>query len=87
MKQHHSRVPPVSLQVDAKVFAGGGGYLIWSYSILDAFLYICCSLLDNESTYTPTVRIFMAKMVDVELHSLCYDPPLVLDKLRFLDNC
>ena len=25
LKQHHSRVPPVSLRVNAKVNAGGGG--------------------------------------------------------------
>jgi len=27
LKQHHSRVPPVSLRVNAKVNAGGGGCL------------------------------------------------------------
>ena len=36
-KQHHSRAPPVSLQVHAKVYAGGGGCPTWSYLILDAF--------------------------------------------------
>ena len=29
LKQHHSRVPPVSLQVHAKPFTGGGGFLTW----------------------------------------------------------
>ena len=37
LKQHHSRVPPVSLQVHAKAYAGGGGCPTWSYLILDAF--------------------------------------------------
>ena len=37
LKQHHFRVPPVSLQVHAKVYAGGGGCQTWSYLILDAF--------------------------------------------------
>ena len=36
-KQHHSRVPHVSLQVHAKAYAGGGGCPTWSYLILDAF--------------------------------------------------
>jgi len=31
LKQHHSRVPPVSLRVNAKVNAGGGGCPTWSY--------------------------------------------------------
>ena len=35
--QHHSRVPPVSLQVHTKAYAGGGGCPTWSYLILDAF--------------------------------------------------
>ena len=37
LKQHHSRVPPVSLQVHAKAYAGGGGCPTWSYLILDTF--------------------------------------------------
>ena len=37
LKQHHSRVPPISLQVHAKAYAGDGGCLTWSYLILDAF--------------------------------------------------
>ena len=37
LKQHHTRVPPVSLQVHAKRYAGGGGCPTWSYLILDAF--------------------------------------------------
>ena len=57
LKQHHPRVPPVSLWANNKAFAGVGVCPTWSYSILDAFLYICSSLLDNKSTYTPTVRI------------------------------
>ena len=63
LKQHHSRVPPVSLQVHAKAYAGGGGCPTWSYLILDAFWYVCCSHLLNKLTYTPTVWIFMAKIV------------------------
>ena len=39
-KQHHSRVPPVSLQVDAKACAGNGGCLTWSYLMhLDMFAH------------------------------------------------
>ena len=68
LEQHYSRVPSVSLWVDTKQFAGVGGCQTWWYLILDAFWYICCSLLDNESTYTPTVRISMAKMVFHETH-------------------
>ena len=37
LKQHHSRVPPVSLHVHAKAYAGGGGCQTWSFLILDAF--------------------------------------------------
>ena len=37
LKRHHSRVPPVSLQVHAKAYLGGGGCPTWSYLILDAF--------------------------------------------------
>ena len=37
LKRHHSRIPPVSLQVHAKAYAGGGGCPTWSYLILDAF--------------------------------------------------
>ena len=33
LKQPHSRVPPVSLQVHAKAYAGGGGCPTWSYLI------------------------------------------------------
>ena len=68
LKQHHSRVPPVSLQVHAKAYTGGGGCPTWSYLILDAFWYVCCSLLVNKLPYTPTVRIFMAKMVWLPLY-------------------
>ena len=63
LKQHHSRAPPVSLQVHAKAYAGGGGCPTWSYLILNAFRYICCSHLVNKLTYAPIVRIFMAKIV------------------------
>ena len=37
LKQHHSRVPPVSLQVHAKAYTGGVGCQTWSYLILHAF--------------------------------------------------
>ena len=37
LKHHHSRVPPVSLQVHAKAYAGGGGCPTWLYIISDAF--------------------------------------------------
>ena len=37
LKQHHSRVPPASLQVHVKAYAGGGGCQTWSYLILDVF--------------------------------------------------
>ena len=37
LKQHHSRVSPVSLQVHAKAYAVGDGCQTWSFLILDAF--------------------------------------------------
>ena len=52
-------VPPVHAKVDAC----GGGCPIWSYLILNAYCYVCCSPLVNKSTSTPTGRIFMPKMV------------------------
>ena len=72
LRQHHSRTPPVSLRVNAKVNTGSGGCPTWSYWILDAVWYICCSASVNKSRYTPTVRIFMAKMV-IEKHTPDYD--------------
>ena len=70
--QHYSRVPAVSVWVDTKAFAGSGGCLIWSNPIWDALWYICCLFIDNESTYIPTFRIFMAKMVDHNHHAWWY---------------
>ena len=63
LKQYHSRVSQVSLRVNAKVNAGGGGCPTWSYWILDTVWYVCCSLLVKKSTFTPTVLVFMAKIV------------------------
>ena len=37
LKRQHSRVPPVSLQVHAKAYAGGDGCQTWSFLVLDAF--------------------------------------------------
>ena len=37
LKPHHSSVPPVSLKIHAKVYAGGSEFPTWSYLILDAF--------------------------------------------------
>ena len=50
------------------------------FSKLDAVWYVCYSLLDNKSTYTPTVLIFMAKMVCLGFHD-CF---LVLLSCRHL---
>ena len=63
LKQHHFRVPSVYLRVHTKACADRGGCLTSHYLISDAFHYDYCSLLVNKSTYIPTVRIFMAKMV------------------------